>query len=107
MDSRKDEALKVAREYFEKASLVMDIDQVWVFGSRIREDATKESDLDVAVVSREFDEDYFGATEKANLVFLEFDTNFDVELHGLGLRRFLEGGLFVDDIKRTGIRVSL
>ncbi len=58
------EVMKVVQAYSEQLKTVMAVDQVWVAGSRIRGNATKESDVDVAVFSAEYGTDYQGAVTK-------------------------------------------
>ena len=97
-----DEAVKVVQLYSEQLKTVMSVDQVWVFGSRIRGNATEESDVDVAVFSAEYDSDYWNAVTKAYRVFDRWICPYDLEIHGFGLNG---NSPMIDEIKHTGIRV--
>ena len=94
------------KAYLERLHEIMQVESIWLFGSRIRGDATEESDLDVAVVSHEFDADYLEAYGKANGVFWHFDIPCDIEIHGLGVKDFQNGGPLVEEIQRYGIKIN-
>ena len=96
---------KWRKAYLEQLHEIMQVESIWLFGSRIRGDATEESDLDVAVVSHEFDADYLEAYGKANGVFWHFDIPCNIEVHGLGVKDFQNGGPLVEEIQRYGIQI--
>lgn len=104
MDYGTDEIMRTVKDYAERLQEYMAA-EVWVFGSRIRGEYEDDSDLDIAVVSPEFDTDYFGANLKAHKALRGMDTAFDIEIHGFGVKRFRENTPLVSEIKRTGVQV--
>ena len=96
---------KWGKAYLEQLHEIMQVESIWLFGSRIRGDATVESDLDVAVVSREFDGDYLDAYSKASGVFWHFETPCDIEIHGFSVNDFRDTDPLVEEIRGYGIQI--
>ncbi|MHB1682975.1 MAG: nucleotidyltransferase domain-containing protein [Bacilli bacterium] len=94
------------KTYLTRLRETMQVESVWLFGSRIRSDATKDSDLDVAVVSPEFDEHFSAASRKSNLALWHLGVPCDIEIHGLGVRDFRQGGILIEEICRYGIQIT-
>lgn len=106
MDRRSDEIVKIAEDYAAELSKNMDVKEVWIFGSRVRGDNTESSDLDIAVVSPEYDRSFRLANRKAQRALCNLNTVYDIEIHGFGVRDFVEEDALVVEIKRTGIRIQ-
>ena len=53
--------LSVAREYADAIRQIMDTDAIFLYGSHARGTATKDSDIDIAVVVDRILADYLGA----------------------------------------------
>ncbi len=109
MDKRQPENIRNDIEIAQRfASRVREIgipvDELYVFGSRIRGDANKWSDLDVCVVSPAF-----GVDKTAELVLLSIlkdRVNIDIEAHPFSVQEFSNKySPFVQEIKRTGIKI--
>ena len=109
MDKKQSESIKKDIEIAERfASRVQEIgiplDELYIFGSRIRGDANKWSDLDVCVVSPTF-----GVNKTAELVLLSIlkdKINLDIEAHPFSVQEFSNKySPLVQEIKRTGIKV--
>ena len=93
------------KTYLARLRETMRVESVWLFGSRIRGDATQDSDLDIAVISPEFDEHFSDASRTSNLVLWRLAVPCDIEIHGLGVQDFQQGGILVEEICRYGIQI--
>ena len=109
MDKRQTESVKNEIEIVKRFACVVreigiPVEEVYVFGSRIRGGAHKWSDLDVCVVSPAF-----GVDEIAELVLLSIlkdRVNIDIEAHPFSVQAFNNKySPFVQEIKRTGIKI--
>ena len=58
MDQR--EVLSIAKEYADAVRQIMDTDAIFLYGSHARGTATKDSDIDIAVVVDRIPADYLG-----------------------------------------------
>ena len=56
MDQRQNESLEICRSYLELASKVFSIKQAYLFGSYARGTPHPDSDIDLALVSSDFEE---------------------------------------------------
>ena len=55
MDRKKDKIIKVIKEFEEKANKLISIKEIILFGSRARGDYKKISDIDLIIVSDDFE----------------------------------------------------
>lgn len=99
--------IETARRYIEELNKKIPLQSAWVFGSRVRGDATEHSDLDIAVVSTEFDSNAFLARRAANRIFYEFESPFSIELHFFGVEDFVDDDEMTNEIKNTGIELTV
>lgn len=96
-----------AERYIKELNKKIPIKSAWLFGSYVRGQETPDSDLDIAVVSEAFDVNAFLARRAANRIFFEFDSPFDIEVHGFGIKQFNENGTLFEEIVNTGIPLHI
>lgn len=78
---------------------------VYLFGSYAKGNSRKDSDIDVAVFSRELDRDLDKARFK--LWHLTRDVDVRIEPHGFSIKDFKEDWQpMVHEVKKTGVRIA-
>jgi len=101
-----DKIIEVVKRYLQELKRNhIPIQQVILFGSYAKGNAVEESDIDVAIISATFTGDRFEDRRK----IVPLRRKIDNRIEPLPFRPddFLEGGILVDEIKRTGIIVPL
>lgn len=100
------EIIRTGKEYSKLLQEIMQVSSVWAFGSRVRGTEESDSDLDIAVVSTEFETDFLQVFKKANRVLWKLETCFDIEIHGFNPREFERASDIGLNIRRYGLQVS-
>jgi len=78
MDKRKDEIEESIHKFIEKTSKLIKIEKVILFGSRARGDYRKISDVDLIIVSKDFENrPYYTRSQK---LYLLWDYPSDIEI---------------------------
>jgi predicted nucleotidyltransferase len=95
------EVLKTAREYAAAVRKMMGTREIFLYGSHVRETATKDSDIDIAVVVDRASGDYLETL--AALWRLADEINDEIE--PVLLLSTGDTGGFLDTVQRTGISV--
>jgi len=80
------------------------VDGVYLFGSYAKGTPSKYSDIDLAIVSRDFEGVRF--FDRKRLIKYLVKVNTDIQLHPFKLEDFTTDDPFVEEIIRTGIRVN-
>lgn len=99
------ELVRLGSEYLARLRESLSVDAIWLFGSRIRGDFREDSDLDIAVVSPEFDQNYMVAYRKANLALWRLTSPCDIEIHAFGRAKFGDRDEMAAEIKKHGIMI--
>lgn len=81
----------------------INIREVVLFGSQARGTAHEWSDIDLAVVSKDFIGNFFDDSEK--IMRAKLNTSFDLEIHPYRPEDFTEDNPFVQEILKHGIRI--
>ena len=97
----KDQVLTAAKEYAAAVRKMMDTNAIFLYGSHAKGTATKDSDIDIAVVVDRITGDYL--TTMASLWKLTRSINEEIEPVLLTAEDSESG--FLDTIQRTGIAV--
>ncbi|MHB1629711.1 MAG: nucleotidyltransferase domain-containing protein [Bacilli bacterium] len=100
------ELMRLGSDYLTRLRESLSVDAIWLFGSRVRGDFREDSDLDIAVVSPEFDQNYMTAYRKANLALWRFDSPCDIEIHAFGRARFDGKDEMAEEIRKHGIMIQ-
>ena len=79
------------------------IKSVYLFGSYAKGEAREYSDIDLAVVSDNFEGSRFFDKEKLNKYILK--TSIDLEIHPFRTVDFTEDNPFVKEIINTGLKI--
>jgi len=101
----KENAIKLIRLYIETCrSYGIDFYKVILFGSFAKGNNTNDSDIDLALVSDKFTDYPIEDRKKIVKANIKFS---QIEPHTFSTRYFLKGDPFIDEIKRTGIEITL
>ena len=100
----RDEAINTARKYAEllRTHLFNDA-RVFVFGSTISGNASINSDIDVAIVSENINDNLFDADFKLNE--LARAVSWDIEVHALAWEDWCKGDPHVLEVMKWGVEV--
>ncbi len=79
------------------------VEEAYLFGSWVQGKANEWSDIDLAIVSPNFEGNRFYDRRKLDDALLEVDT--DIQVHPYRPEDFNESNPFVVEILRTGIRI--
>ncbi|HOT77413.1 MAG TPA: nucleotidyltransferase domain-containing protein [Candidatus Wallbacteria bacterium] len=96
--------LKIVEKYAELLKENMDVKGVYLFGSFVRGGFDEDSDIDVAVVSDEFNSDLVDDTLK--LMRLRRKVDNRIEPHPFLLKDFNENNPFVKELMSNNIKVA-
>jgi len=100
---------KEIRSFYKRISKKIKIDGIYLFGSYAKGNATEDSDVDIAVLSEEFEGiRFFDATKISKIIIHETypELDFaDFEIHPYKTDEFTEDDPFVAEILKTGIRI--
>ena len=77
--------------------------RAYIFGSYAKGQQSKWSDIDVALVSDQFEGDMFNDRCKLSPYVVRIDA--DIETHPFSTKDFTEDNPFVEEIIKTGIRI--
>ena len=80
------------------------IEQFWLFGSYAKNNAHKDSDIDIALVVNHLDNDYSILNTEPLLWRLKRQVDFRIEPHVIA--RDTDYSDFIDEIQRTGILIN-
>lgn len=86
----------------EKNNIV--IQNAYLFGSYAKNKPAEASDIDIALASKDFSGVRFYDNKKL-IPYLRGFNNY-IEIHPFSLKNFNRGNLFIQEIKRTGIRID-
>ncbi len=96
------EKIKIAKAFIRKAKKVIKIDSAYLFGSTVKGNSDKYSDIDIAIISSEFTGNTFADLRKLNSLIIETDPR--IEVHTYPKHRFGKT-MFSNYIKKTGIKL--
>lgn len=97
------DVLKSVEEYIKEISKHFNIQEVYLFGSYAKGTNTQDSDIDVAIVSSEFEDIY---DVMAELMGLTWNLDTRIEPHPIRTKDFDEiANPFIHEIIETGIKV--
>ncbi|MDR2148811.1 MAG: nucleotidyltransferase domain-containing protein [Tannerella sp.] len=80
------------------------VEQCWLFGSYAKGTPDKHSDIDVALVVEQLDEDY--DLFKTEPLLWKLTRQIDDRIEPVLIARNTDYAGFLDEIKRTGIQIS-
>jgi len=94
----------IIRSFLDAIRNEIHVDEVYLFGSYAKGTPSKYSDIDLAIVSRDFEGVRF--FDRKRLIKYLVKVNTDIQLHPFKLEDFTTDDPFVEEIIRTGIRVN-
>jgi len=80
------------------------VEQFWLFGSYAKNNAHKDSDIDIALVINHLDDDYSVLTTEPLLWRLKRQVDFRIEPHVIERNNDYAG--MIDEIQKTGLLIS-
>lgn len=97
----------IVEEYVEQTvSSATDVEEIWLFGSYLNGSPNEDSDIDIAVVSERFAEDYPGTIADMCRAVWNMKSGPDIQIHGFTLSDF-ESDILAKEVKKSGRRVYL
>lgn len=91
-------------KYIEEVAKKYEIDSIILFGSYAKGNNTEDSDIDIAIISKDFNDIY---DDMAKLMLLTWDIDARIEPHPIKSEDFNEkSDPFVQEIINTGIKVA-
>lgn len=106
MVAKKNNVLKIVRRYLDELRRHdIPVREAFLFGSYAGGNPRAESDIDLAIVSDAFTGDRFW--DRRRIVPLRRPIDSRIEPIPFDPRSFDRGGILADEIKRTGIPISL
>ncbi|MHB8836117.1 MAG: nucleotidyltransferase domain-containing protein [Candidatus Methylomirabilia bacterium] len=106
MAAKENSVLKVVRRYLDELRRHdIPVSKAFLFGSYAGGNPSAESDIDLAVISEAFTGDRF--RDRRRIVPLRRLIDSRIEPIPFDPRSFARGGIMADEIKRTGIPISL
>ena len=96
-------AIDYSKEFLKACkALPIKIDKAILFGSVARDEANEDSDIDLALFSKQFSENVFLNIDMIFPAYKDFN-NLDLKFYNSD--EFEKGGLLLDEIKQTGIEI--
>ena len=80
------------------------VEQFWLFGSYAKNNAHKDSDIDIALVVNNLNDDYSMFSTEPLLWRLKRQVDFRIEPHVIARDTDYAG--FIDEIQKTGILIN-
>ncbi len=78
------------------------VSEAYLFGSWVKGKANANSDIDIALVSNSFGKNIIENTRQTALINFEYP---DVEVHHFAPDEFITNDPFINEIKRTGLKI--
>lgn len=94
-------AIKIAKKFSMEAKDILPVEKILLFGSFAKGKNHKWSDIDIAIVVKNINFDYFEAYKKLGKVSLRLDTRIEPII--LGKTKDLSG--FLETIQKEGILI--
>lgn len=91
-------------KYMKEVAKKYKIDAIILFGSYAKGNNTEDSDIDIAIISKDFEDIY---DDMAKLMLLTWDIDARIEPHPIKTEEFEEkSDPFIQEIINTGIKVA-
>ena len=96
------DALSIAGRFAQRVKSELDTDAiVYLFGSHARDEARADSDIDLAVISREFGKNI--SEDYGMLAVLAHHVNPDIEAHPIVYEDWVDATPFTDEVRKNGV----
>jgi len=106
MAASADSIIEIVKRYIEELRKHnIPVREAILFGSYVRGSIKEESDIDVAVVSEAFTGDRF--EDRRKIVPLRRKIDNRIEPMPFNLEIFSRGSILIDEIKKTGVRITI
>lgn len=98
----KNEVIELVRKYKNLLKGEVDFDKVYLFGSYAKGNYTQDSDIDVAIVVNNLDDDFFKTTP----ILWKLRRQIDIRIEPVLIENKNDVTGFLDEIERYGIEVN-
>jgi len=95
--------VQIIEEYIKAVQEKYEVDAVYIFGSYAKGTQNEDSDIDVAIISADFND---RIDDMVELLMLKTDIDLRIEPHPFNRVEFEEDNPFVEEIKSTGLKVA-
>jgi len=95
--------VQIIEEYIKAVREKYEIDAVYIFGSYAKGTQNEDSDIDVAIISADFND---RIDDMVELLMLKTEIDLRIEPHPFNKKEFEEENPFVEEIKNTGLKVA-
>lgn len=95
-------AVSIAKKFSKEIKDIISVENVYLFGSYARGNNHKWSDIDVAIIVKNSNFDYFDIYKKLGKITLKLDTRIEPVI--INSKKDYSG--FLETIKKEGIKVS-
>lgn len=99
----KPDIVQIIEEYVKAVQEKYEIDAVYIFGSYAKGTQNEDSDIDVAIISADFND---RIADMVELLMLKTEIDLRIEPHPFNRDEFEEDNPFVEEIKNTGLKVA-
>ena len=100
-----DQLNQVIAEYVTKTvDRIPQVEEIWLFGSHIHGTPHEDSDIDLAVVSPLFADDFPAALGAMYLTLWKMENRAIIEIHGF-TREDFDADLLGEEVRRTGKKI--
>jgi predicted nucleotidyltransferase len=100
------EEFSAGKKFAEEVKAQIDnLAEVFLFGSTVRNQRTPDSDIDIAVVSDKLD-GFLSDRDISLLSCISYKISTDIEFHTFNKSQWNFGSNFINEIKKTGVRIS-
>lgn len=96
---------RILGRYVEELKKDILVDKIILFGSYAKNQASNESDIDIAVISRSFGTKPLEDFKIANKALWRIDSDRIIQVHAFSPKDFDEKDFFTQEILRTGITI--
>ena len=99
----KSDIVQIIERYIKMIEEKYEIDAVYIFGSYSKGTQNEDSDIDVAIISADFND---RIDDMVELLMLKTNIDLRIEPHPFNREEFEEDNPFVAEIKNTGLKVA-
>lgn len=99
-----EEIIKIIKKYIEDVKLIYNVEAIIIFGSYAKGMENEDSDIDIAIVSKDFTD---LIDDGAKLTGLTWEIDTRIEPHPIDINDYIkQDNPFIKEIVKTGVKVA-